>query len=143
MRCVYQPHWPRRAQAQHMSTNPLKVSQPSATPSPPLLPSQCYHYTLTNSEVHDPLRHRYSLHVRRPLDLAAMRDAAGALVGTHDFTQFSNIGEEGGRPRKRNPVKTLRRVELVELGDSMPGALRIEVRRWNLQRRAEPSAGPT
>ncbi|GLI71304.1 hypothetical protein VaNZ11_016446, partial [Volvox africanus] len=68
---------------------------------------KCYHYSLTNAETHDPLRHRYAMHVRKPLDLVAMRAAAGALEGTHDFTQFSNIGEEGGRPRKRNTIKTL------------------------------------
>ncbi len=43
--------------------------------------------------------------------------------------QLSNIGEEGGKPRKRNPVKTLSRVDVVELGTDgdMPAALRIEV----------------
>ncbi|KAG2443369.1 hypothetical protein HXX76_001730 [Chlamydomonas incerta] len=87
-----------------------------------------YHYNITNSEANDPLRHRYAHHVRKPLDLGAMRAAAAALVGTHDFTQFSNIGEEGGRPRKRNPVKTLRRVDVLELDPSaFPGGVRIEV----------------
>ncbi|GIL62490.1 hypothetical protein Vafri_16701 [Volvox africanus] len=88
---------------------------------------KCYHYSLTNAEAHDPLRHRYAMHVRKPLDLVAMRAAAVALEGTRDFTQFSNIGEEGGRPRKRNPVKTLKRVEVVELGEGVSGAMRIEV----------------
>ncbi|PNW74257.1 hypothetical protein CHLRE_13g591501v5 [Chlamydomonas reinhardtii] len=87
-----------------------------------------YHYNITNSEAHDPLRHRYAYHVRKPLDLAGMRAAAALLVGTHDFTQFSNIGEEGGRPRKRNPVKTLRRMDVVELDPAaFPGGVRIEV----------------
>ncbi|KAG2443316.1 hypothetical protein HYH02_009383 [Chlamydomonas schloesseri] len=87
-----------------------------------------YHYNITNSEAADPLRHRYAFHVRKPLDLGAMRAAAAAMVGTHDFTQFSNIGEEGGRPRKRNPVKTLRRVDVVELDPvAFPGGVRIEV----------------
>ncbi|EFJ41663.1 tRNA pseudouridine synthase, partial [Volvox carteri f. nagariensis] len=81
---------------------------------------KCYRYSITNGETHDPLRHRYALHVRRHLDLAAMRSAAALLTGTHDFSQFSNIGEEGGSPdvqrrrRQRNPVKTLRRVDVVE-----------------------------
>lgn len=39
--------------------------------------------------------------------------------GTHDFTQFSNNSESG---RKRNPIKTLYRVDLVPL----QGGLRIE-----------------
>lgn len=38
-------------------------------------------------------------------------------------------GEEGGRPRKRNPVKTLRRMDVVELDPAaFPGGVRIEVR---------------
>lgn len=90
---------------------------------------KCYQYSVTHGEAHDPLRHRYAHHVRRRLDVGAMRAAAALLVGTHDFTQLSNIGEEGGKPRKRNPVKTLSRVDVVELGaeGDMPRALRIEV----------------
>ncbi|KAG2492841.1 hypothetical protein HYH03_008995 [Edaphochlamys debaryana] len=86
-----------------------------------------YHYSITNAETYDPLRNRYAMHVRKPLDLESMRTAAALMVGTHDFTQLSNIGEEAGRPRKRNPVKTLQRVDVRELGEAAPGGLRIEV----------------
>lgn len=102
------------------------------TPIVPLYLSQCYHYHLTSGNVHDPLMHRYTLHVRQLLDLEAMREAAAALQGTHDFTQLSNIGEEGFPPLRRNPVKTLRRVEVVQLGEEAHGRLRIEVRLWLL-----------
>jgi tRNA U38,U39,U40 pseudouridine synthase TruA len=50
-----------------------------------------------------------------------MRAGAALLVGTHDFTQFSNNSPERLR---RNPVKTLERLDIVEDGDA---AVRLEV----------------
>ncbi|PNH09854.1 tRNA pseudouridine synthase A 1 [Tetrabaena socialis] len=85
---------------------------------------KCYHYSITNAEAYDPLRYRFAMHVRKPMDLAAMRGAAALLQGTHDFTQLSNTGEAA---RRRDPIKTLRRVAVVELGEAAPGGLRIEV----------------
>lgn len=37
---------------------------------------------------HSPLTDRFALFVTRPLDVAAMNVAAGALIGVHDFTTF-------------------------------------------------------
>ena len=48
-----------------------------------------------------PLRERYALGVREPLDVAAMDEAAQVLVGRHDFSAF------GGRHRQ--PIRTLYR----------------------------------
>lgn len=42
-----------------------------------LLPLQTYHYNLDTGACHDPLRLRYSHHVRKPLDLAAMQVCCG------------------------------------------------------------------
>ncbi|KAF6258703.1 pseudouridine synthase [Scenedesmus sp. NREL 46B-D3] len=81
-----------------------------------------YHYSLDTGAVQDPLRSRYAHHPRRPLDLAAMRGGAALLLGRHDFTQFSNNSAERLR---RNPVKTLERLEVVAEG---PSAVRLEVR---------------
>lgn len=83
---------------------------------------QSYHYHLDTGVAHDPLRFRYSHHCRRPLELEAMRAGAALLVGTHDFTQFSNESRER---LKRNPVKTLERFDVVQDG---PTAVRLEVR---------------
>uniref|UniRef100_A0A383VMC2 tRNA pseudouridine synthase n=1 Tax=Tetradesmus obliquus TaxID=3088 RepID=A0A383VMC2_TETOB len=80
-----------------------------------------YHYHLDTGAAADPLRSRYCHHPRRPLDLEAMRAGAALLVGRHDFTQFSNNSAERLR---RNPVKTLQRLDLVEDG---PAAVRLEV----------------
>lgn len=51
--------------------------------------------------------------VKRPLAVAAMREAARALVGTHDFAAFAT---NPGYERKRGTVRTIRRVHIVERG---------------------------
>jgi tRNA pseudouridine38-40 synthase len=38
--------------------------------------------------------HRYVWHVPQPLDVEAMRTAAGPLVGTHDFAGFQGAGSD-------------------------------------------------
>lgn len=61
-----------------------------------------YRYRISDSPaVHDPLR-RDVLRHRRPLDVAAMADAAQALLGEHDFLSFC-------RPREgATTIRTLR-----------------------------------
>lgn len=51
--------------------------------------SKEYRYTLWNHPVMDPLLRRQAWHVPRALDLTAMREAAEALVGRHDFRSFT------------------------------------------------------
>lgn len=79
-----------------------------------------YHYYIDPQPEHDPMTFRYRLHHPSPLNMGVMREAAALLVGTHDFTQFSNLVKNAP---KRNPIKTLQRADIVELGD---GGLRIE-----------------
>jgi tRNA pseudouridine38-40 synthase len=47
-----------------------------------------YRYTVWNHFVRSPRRARTAWHVREPLDLDAIRRAAAALVGEHDFRAF-------------------------------------------------------
>jgi tRNA pseudouridine38-40 synthase len=47
-----------------------------------------YRYTVWNHFVRSPRRARASWHVRTPVDTDAVRRAAGALVGEHDFRGF-------------------------------------------------------
>lgn len=47
----------------------------------------------------------------RPLDAARMREAAQALVGTHDFTSFRAM-----QCQAKSPVKTLHHLRVVEHG---------------------------
>ncbi|MBX3463847.1 MAG: tRNA pseudouridine(38-40) synthase TruA [Planctomycetes bacterium] len=48
--------------------------------------------------------------VRRPVDLAAMRQAAACLRGRHDFAAFAT---NPGYPRRRGTVRTLHHVHLL------------------------------
>jgi tRNA pseudouridine38-40 synthase len=81
--------------------------------------SKLYVYRLWNAPQRSPLRERFALHVPAPLDLAALRTGAEALVGTRDFASFRAAGGSG-----RTSVRTLSRIEwLGEPGDE----LRLEV----------------
>ncbi len=53
-----------------------------------------YRYHLTNGPLASPFTLRYAWHVREPLDLFAMREAAGRLPGRRDFAAFQNVGTE-------------------------------------------------
>ena len=71
-----------------------------------------YRYIVYNAPVADPCLRRVALHIRAPLDLAAMRAAAALLVGTHDFAAFSaNPHREIG-----GTVRTLYRLEIASRG---------------------------
>lgn len=48
-----------------------------------------YRYFVWNDEVLPPDRRLYAAHVRRPMGLDAVRDAAARFVGRHDFAAFS------------------------------------------------------
>ena len=47
-----------------------------------------YEYRIYCAEILQPVKRLYCHHVYRPLDLEAMRRAAGYLVGEHDFKSF-------------------------------------------------------
>jgi len=66
-----------------------------------------YRYTIWNGP-RSPLRERYALGVRSPLDAEAMAAAAPILIGRHDFTAF------GGAHRQ--PIRTLREVRVRRTG---------------------------
>lgn len=56
--------------------------------------------------------------VGAPLDEAAMREAAGRLLGHHDFTTFRSVACQA-----RSPIKTLDRLDVTRLGDE----IRLEI----------------
>lgn len=83
-------------------------------------PGQTYHYHMHTTRIHNPFTLRYRHHQRQALDVGAMRRAAACMVGVHDFTQFSNQNDQR---LKRNPVKLLQRVDVLDAEDG----LRVEV----------------
>jgi tRNA pseudouridine38-40 synthase len=79
--------------------------------------AKLYVYRILNRPEPSPLRARMTLHVRAPLDIAAMAEAALPLVGTHDFSAFR--GAPGGAPEDENPRRTLHRVALEASADEV------------------------
>ncbi len=77
-----------------------------------------YHYHLIHGAWADPFEHPFTWSVPKALDVAAMRAAAAALRGKHDFRAFSAFGGE----ERENTVRTLARLDLIEDGPR----LRIE-----------------
>jgi tRNA pseudouridine38-40 synthase len=62
--------------------------------------SRTYVYAVLISDTPDPFLARTSLRHPGPLDLTAMREAAGHLIGSHDFRSFGRVAE--GAPAERN-----------------------------------------
>lgn len=67
-----------------------------------------YRYRIWNHFVRSPKHARTSWHVRRPLDLERMREAAALLCGEHDFRGFRASDCD-----RRNTVRLIRRCEIA------------------------------
>jgi tRNA pseudouridine38-40 synthase len=67
-----------------------------------------YTYLVWTAPERSALWGRFALHEPRALDLAAIRKAAGCLIGSRDFGAFANAGGEPGSTL----VRDLRRLEI-------------------------------
>ncbi len=76
-----------------------------------------YRYRIENGPTRAPLTRLQAWQVFRPLDAAAMREAAAPLLGRHDFSAFRAADCEA-----HHAVRELRRLDVIEAGDG-----RIEV----------------
>ena len=74
-----------------------------------------YEYRIRHTRERDPLERHRELHIAGPLDIAAMRDASGRLVGRRDFSSFA--AGPGG-------VRSVRSATWCERGTSQ---LRFEI----------------
>jgi tRNA pseudouridine38-40 synthase len=70
-----------------------------------------YEYRIVNAPFVSPFVRRYVWHVIPRLDLDAMRDASGRLVGEHDFAAFQGTGSE-----VHSSVRTVRRIDWTGTG---------------------------
>lgn len=73
-----------------------------------------YVYRVWNSETPNVFARKYVYVLPQPLDLAAMRRAAEALCGTHDYTSFC-----ANRHMKKSAVRTVERIDVVRVGDEV------------------------
>lgn len=72
--------------------------------------SKLYRYRIYGAAHRPAEQHmqRYTYHFWNPLDLDRMRDAAGRIVGTHDFAGFASSGSE-----RETTVRTVLRVDIT------------------------------
>jgi tRNA pseudouridine38-40 synthase len=78
-----------------------------------------YHYRIYNRPVPIAVGRHYAWHIRKKLDAAAMEEAAGHVIGTHDFKSF----EGAGSPREH----TTRTVVGTSLSVTENGYLVFEI----------------
>lgn len=73
-----------------------------------------YEYRILNRRTRPALARGQAWHVQPPLDEAAMAEAAGALVGLHDFTSFRATACQA-----KSPVRTLDRLDVTRHGETL------------------------
>lgn len=71
--------------------------------------SRRYRYVIVNDPVRPALFGRQVTWNFRPLDIGPMREAAKALVGTHDFSAYRGV-----QCQAKSPIKTLHKVDLFQ-----------------------------
>lgn len=71
-----------------------------------------YHYVILNRPIRPTFLSRRVTWVYRLLDVAAMQQAAGHLVGTHDFSSFRSM-----ECQAKSPVRELRSLEITRHGE--------------------------
>ena len=74
--------------------------------------SRLYRYDILNRDVRSALMGRFSWHVRRLLDVEAMREGARSLLGVNDFSSFCCADNDG-----RTCVRNLMHVGVEREGD--------------------------
>ena len=81
-----------------------------------------YRYQIDCGAVADPFLRAYAWHHPWPLDVAAMRRAAGLLRGRHDFSVVS------AKPRRpvENTVRTISKLSVTKQGDLITVAVRAD-----------------
>jgi tRNA pseudouridine38-40 synthase len=73
--------------------------------------SRTYRYQIVNQRWPGVLSRRYAYHVKAPLNVAAMNEAAKTLLGRHDFASF------GKPPQGNNSVRDLLQAEWLAAPD--------------------------
>lgn len=82
--------------------------------------SKRYRYHILNQPVPSAIERHYTWWIRSPLDLSAMSEAAGYIIGEHDFKAF----EGAGSPRSH----TNRHVLEADVKGRTPGRITFSIR---------------
>lgn len=81
--------------------------------------SKHYRYHILNRPIAPAIGRQFVWHIRKPLDIPAMRAAADGLLGTHDFKAF----EGAGSPRSH----TVRTVSVSDVKETGGGNLTYDI----------------
>lgn len=73
-----------------------------------------YVYKIDCGQVADIFDRRYTWYIGRKLDIDAVREAAGYLLGKHDFMSFC-----GNKRMKKSTVREIYSINIEELGDKV------------------------
>ena len=71
--------------------------------------SRTYVYSITKGKLRNVFNRKYSFHSEEKLDLTQMRNAAGYLIGTHDFQSFTSL-KEGSK----STIRTINSLDIIE-----------------------------
>ena len=70
--------------------------------------NKLYTYRIVNRSAFLGLDKGFAWHVKRPLDINAMREGAKYLIGNHDFTTFRDSDCQA-----KSPIKTVDRIDVI------------------------------
>lgn len=73
-----------------------------------------YIYRIINRRAPLALDQGLAWHVKTPLDVKAMQQAAQYLLGLHDFTTFRSV-----HCQAKSPVKTINQIQVTAIGDTI------------------------
>lgn len=73
--------------------------------------SKTYVYSITKGKFRNVFNRKYSFHSEEKLDLTQMKNAAGYLIGTHDFQSFTSL-KEGSK----STIRTINTLDIIENG---------------------------
>ncbi|MCW8308328.1 tRNA pseudouridine(38-40) synthase TruA [Acidiphilium sp. PA] len=101
----------------HMQPHAVAVLAASVVSDPAWSPrfsaiERSYRYVILNRPARPALGAGFVWHVRHPLDVVAMQEAADVLVGRHDFTSFRALACQAA-----SPVRTVDRLAISRLKD--------------------------
>lgn len=82
--------------------------------------NKLYQYRIINRQGIPVLDRGLAWHVRHPLNVSAMIEAAGFLIGHHDFTTFRDRDCQA-----KSPMKTLDRLDIITLEYDFSGGVEI------------------
>lgn len=74
--------------------------------------SKTYHYQILNNKIQDPFLRKYVWHISPKLSVDAMNESLQAVLGSHDFTTFTNA-----KSKKKSMVRNITKVEAVREGN--------------------------